>query len=118
MRGEGSTIREIADELGCSKTYVGKVVAKLKRLQAGGGEVVSLFGSSLPLTITLTTSRGDKTRKKRGRPSKRDKIGGDYFGGICTESQIEFILSFEKASANDRRSALAKRTWLEAFRAG
>ena len=122
MYAEGSTQQAIAAELGCAQSFVSKALKKIKRLQSGGGEIVSLFENS-SFFLSPTTSRViivDKPPStKRGRPSKRDKIRDDFYEGGCTGNDVDFIFKIIQAGDKDRKNGLrrtqAKRAWLDAL---
>lgn len=115
LHGEGMTQRAIAEAMGCSQQFAGKVVRKWKRLQAGGGDVVPISGGSSSFPLPSTTSRVVKQRKRGGRPSNRDAIRDGFYGGECDESEIDLIADIAKAAKNAVRRVKAKRAWLDAL---
>ena len=115
LHGEGSTQTAIAEALGCSQQFVGKVVRKRKRLQAGGGGVVPISGGSSSFSLPYATSRVVKQRKRGGRPSNRDAIRDGFYGGECDESEIDLIADIAKAAKNAVRRGKVKRAWLDAL---
>lgn len=115
LHAEGMAVRAIAESIGCGKSYVSKVVREVGRLQAGGGEIVDISGDSSFFSIPLTTSRVDKTRKRIGRPSNRDRIRDQFYQGQCDGSDTDFIEKIAKRVKADIRNAEKKRAWLDAL---